>query len=130
MWRRSSGSRSSEHRPHRSMGLESMKPSRLWLRSRPRGGNDIDDGKCKVTKDDICRNCSRTGLYAKDSMQPKWGGGQAHVVQTQANGEPALLQMHGSAELHTPSVPVATALVASALLHIDELRAHAFLSSS
>jgi hypothetical protein len=70
----------------------------------------------KVARDDACHNCDKLGHWAKECRQPRCG--QAHVTQVE---EPALLLAHASIEL-SPAVSVA-----AALLHLDELRAHALL---
>ena len=50
------------------------------------------------------------------------GGNQAHVTKARADDEPALFLMHGGVKLRPLPVPAVTAI-----LHFDELRAHAFL---
>jgi hypothetical protein len=75
-------------------------------------------GERKLAQDDVCRNCGKSGHWAKDCRQPRRG--QAHVTQA-AEEEQALLLAHTSIELP----PVAPA--AAALLHLDETKAHALL---
>jgi hypothetical protein len=60
-------------------------------------------------------NCGKLGNWAKESRQPRRG--QAHVAQVEVE-EPALLLPHASIELSL------AASIATALLHLDEPRAH------
>jgi hypothetical protein len=76
-------------------------------------GGAVDNQK--PAWDDTCHNCGKLDHWAKKCRQPRCG--QAHVAQV----EPALLLAHASFELS----PAASA--ATALLHLDEPRAHAFL---
>jgi hypothetical protein len=81
------------------------------------GGHGGTAGNQKPARDDVCHNCGKLGHWAKECRQLRRG--QAHVVQVEE--EPALLLAHVSIELSpTPSS-------AAALLHLDELRAHALL---
>jgi hypothetical protein len=73
----------------------------------------------KPTRDGACHNRGKLGHWAKECRQPRRG--QAHVAQVEEE-EPALLLTHASIELS----PAASAT--AALLHLDELRAHALLS--
>jgi hypothetical protein len=75
-------------------------------------------GNQKLARDDACHNCDKLGHWAKECRQPRRG--QAHVAQVEEE-EPALLLAHVSIELS----PAASA--ATALLHLDEPRAHALL---
>jgi hypothetical protein len=72
----------------------------------------------KPTRDDDCHNCGKLGYWARDYRQPRCG--QVNVTQAEAEEE-ALLLAHASIEL-SPAAPATTAL-----LHLDESKAHAFL---
>ncbi|XP_066324344.1 uncharacterized protein [Miscanthus floridulus] len=87
------------------------------------GAPDDADGERKDTHDDTCKNCGRTGHWAKDCRQEKRGG-QTHVAQAQEGDEAALFFVHGSIELHSPPAPATTAL-----LHLNETWAHVFLDN-
>jgi hypothetical protein len=77
-------------------------------------------GNQKPARDGACHNCGKLGHRAKDCRQPRRG--QAHIAQVEEEEEePALLLAHASIEL-SPA-----ALAATALLHLDEPRAHALL---
>jgi hypothetical protein len=70
----------------------------------------------KPVRDDAWHNCGKLGHWAKECRQSRRG--QAHVAQVE---EPTLLLAHVSIEL---SIAASTA---TALLHLDEPRAHALL---
>ena len=76
--------------------------------------------KPKPAQDDCCRNCGLAGHWAKDCRQPRRA--QAHVAQAEEE-QPALFMAHASTE------PPPAAPAAAALLHLDEAKAHALLSS-
>ena len=84
-----------------------------------------------MTQDDTCLNCGKTGHWAKDYRLPSRCGGQAHVAQ--AEEDQALFLVHGCVKLQQetgeggkgPNFPHPV-LASSALLHLDEPRAHAF----
>jgi hypothetical protein len=75
-------------------------------------------GNQKPIRDGVCHNCGKLDHWAKECRQPRRG--QAHVAQVEEE-VPALLLAHASIELS----PAASAT--AALLHLDELRAHALL---
>jgi hypothetical protein len=76
-------------------------------------------GNQKPTRDGACHNYGKLGHWAKECRQSRCG--QAHVAQVEEE-EPALLLAHASIEL-SPAASTAVALI-----HLDELRAHALLS--
>jgi hypothetical protein len=75
-------------------------------------------GNQKPARDDACHNYGKLGHWAKECRQPRRG--QAHIAQVEEE-EPALLLAHASIELSL------AASATMALLHLDELRAHALL---
>jgi hypothetical protein len=70
----------------------------------------------KPARDDNYHNCGSLGHWARDCRQPR--SSQANVAQAEAE---ALLLAHASIEL-SPTAPAT-----SALLHLDESIARAFL---
>ncbi|XP_040384195.1 uncharacterized protein LOC121055551 [Oryza brachyantha] len=95
---------------------------RVRLRGRIRGGarggvQGGTTGNRRPTRDDACRNCGKSGHWAKDCRQPRQG--QANAAQVEE--EPALLLAHASIEL-SPAAPAA-----SAFLHLEEPKARALL---
>jgi hypothetical protein len=76
-------------------------------------------GNQKPARDGVCHNCGKLGHWVKECRQPRRS--QAHVAQVEE--ESALLLAHASIKLS----PAASA--AAALLHLDELRAHALLGN-
>ncbi|XP_040384200.1 uncharacterized protein LOC107305050 [Oryza brachyantha] len=75
-------------------------------------------GNRRLTRDDACCNCGKSGHWAKDRRQPRQG--QANAAQVEEEG-PALLLAHASIELSS------TAPAASAFLHLLEPKARALL---
>jgi hypothetical protein len=76
-------------------------------------------GNQKPVRDDACHNCGKLGHWVKECRQPRRD--QAHVAQVEE--ESALLLAHASIELS----PVTSAT--TALLHLDEPRAHTLLDN-
>jgi hypothetical protein len=107
------------------------------------GGGKVGAGGCrerKATQDDVCHNCGRHSHWARDCRQPRRGGA-VHMAQTEEDGEPTLFLAHASLVLQprgeeskgearaSPHSHSMSPLTSSALLHIDEPRARAFLGN-
>jgi hypothetical protein len=82
------------------------------------GAPDGAIGNQKPTRDDVCHNCGKLGHWDKEYRQPRRG--QTHIAQVEED-EPVLLLAHASIELSL------VASAATALLHIDEPKAHTLL---
>ena len=84
-------------------------------RRRPRGGKKKEEkgprgqigadggatGERKVTRDDTCNNCGRTGHWAKDCRLPPRQGGQAHIAQAEEQDAPCSWRMGASSNSKT-----------------------------
>jgi hypothetical protein len=75
-------------------------------------------GNKKPARDDGCHNCGKLGHWARDYRQSRCGQANITLVEVE---EEALLLAHTSIELSL------AALAATALLHLDESKARAFL---
>lgn len=81
------------------------------------------DGELKENWENAYRNYGQTSHWALDFVRLKRSG-LAHIARAEADNKLMLFLMHGSVELHSPPVSITTAV-----LDIDEPRAHAILSS-
>jgi hypothetical protein len=96
----------------------------MWGRgegSTHRGGHGGTIDNQKLAWDDVFHNCGTLGHWAKERRQSRRG--QAHVAQVEEEEEPALLLAHASIKL-SPAASTVTAL-----LHLDEPRAHTLLGN-
>jgi hypothetical protein len=115
----------------------------LRKKSSDSGGKEGGGGgrERKVTRNYTCLNCGRRDHWAKDCRQPKHGGA-AYMAQAEEQVEPALFLAHTSPmlwlkgevsegeALASPHTHSTSSLTSSALLHIDEQHAQAFLDDS
>jgi hypothetical protein len=88
-----------------------------------------------MTQDDTCLDYGKGGHWAKDCHLPPCRGGQSHVAQAEEE-EVALFLVHRCIELQPETREGEKssnfsfrALAGSSLLHLNELRAHAFLGN-
>ena len=104
-----------------------------WVQAGADGGAIVEH---KATWDDTCLNYDRTCHWAKDCRLPPRRGREAHVAQVEAQDH-ALFLVHECVELwqetgeeeKDSSFPLPSS-IGSALIHLDEPRAHAFLGTS